>query len=204
LTYSAAIQQTLRGLGIMADADAKETNSEPAWRSAYNSLVSDIPWVCDGLEDAIDILGEPMKATSNRLWGWQPERSETDQAALDFLADHDLLPARSRITDDSLTGYDEKTGKLRPMTEKEFHDFQVVRGKEFARLLREAMRKPSDNPALTPRQRELIQKYDAEGDKALPDLPLAEARKVVSAAHREAVAAGKESVFGSDIVPATK
>lgn len=201
LPYSAGVQQTLRGLGILAGQNQKETNSEPAWRSAYNSLVADVPWVRDGLEDAVDILGEPMKATSNRLWGYQPERSEADQAALDFLADHDLLPARSRITDDSLTGYDAKTGKLRPMTEKEFHAFQVARGKEFGRLLREAMQKPSDLPGLTPQQRDLIRQYDPEGDKALPDLPLKEARKVISDAHRQAVEVGKTAVFGGDVVP---
>lgn len=62
------------------------------------------------------------------------------------------------------------------------------------------MRKPSDSPDLTPRQRELIRKYDAEGDKALPDIDLKEARKAVSSAHREAVKVGKQAVFGGDVV----
>jgi hypothetical protein len=198
--YSAAIQQTFRGLGILTGANLKETASEEAWRSAYNSLVADIPHARDGMEDAIGIFGEPMKVSSHRMWGWQVERSAADQAAIDFMADNELLPTRSRITDDSLVGYDEKTGKLRPMNQKEFYTFQQVRGKEFARLMRELMKRPSDSPDLTPRMRELIRQQDAENDKALPDMALPEARKAISSAHRQAVAAGKEAVFGGDIV----
>jgi hypothetical protein len=202
--YSAAITQTLKGLNILRDANAKETNSEQAWRSSYNSLVADLPWVRDGLEDAISIYGEPMKVSSDRLWGWAVERSAADQASLDFLADHELLPARSRITDASLAIFDPKTGKVRPLSESEFKTFQIARGQEFARLMREAMKRPSDNPSLSPRQRDLIRQGDPEGDKGLADLPIKDAKKIVSNYHRQAVAAGKQAVFGTLLPTPTK
>jgi hypothetical protein len=194
----------LRSLNILRDANAKETNSEPAWRSAYNSLVSDLPWVRDGLEDAIGVYGENMKVSSDRLWGWAVERSAADQASLNFLADHELLPARSRITDDSLAIFDPKTGKVRPLSESEFKTFQIARGQEFARLMREAMKRPSDNPSLSPRQRDLIRQGDPEGDKGLADLPIKDAKKAVSNYHRQAVAAGKQAVFSTLLPTLTK
>jgi hypothetical protein len=201
LPYSAAVTQALRGLNILLGESEKENVSDNAWEATYNSLLLDVPVARNRQQDAVDLLGSPIKVSSTRIWGWMPERSAEDQAALDFLAQHDLIPVRSRATDDNLTYWDAATGKMRGMTGEEFYKFQVAKGQEFGRLLREAMRKPSENPDLTSRQRQLIRQYDAEGNKALPDMTLKEARKVVSEAYKQAVEAGKVAVFGSDVVP---
>ena len=204
IPWSAAAQQVLKTANILNDANQKETASDNAWQAAYNSLVQDVPVVRDELGDAVDVLGDELKLDSNRLWGWMPEgREPQDQRNLDWLSEHDLIPTRSKVTDDNLTVFVD--GKLRPMNAKEFYRFQVVRGETFKQGLREAMTRPSELPGLPAATRNAILAAGPEANLSLRQLDLLTAKKVVARLRKAAVVAGKQVVLEShQPKPATK
>ncbi|MBH8567300.1 hypothetical protein KB206_00275 [Microvirga sp. STS02] len=197
IPYAALDQQALRGLNILRGENQKENTADNALDAAYNSLVVDVPYYRDSMEDAIGPLGEPMKLSSARLWGWRPEeRTAEDQRNLDWLVNYNLLPARKRISDDDLAYFNTGLQKLMPPTDAEFKQFQIARGHAFRDLLRVANRKPSEAPGIDAGYKAYLLAHP-EANKSLPELDPNAARKKVLAMQKQAVRVGKATVWGT-------
>lgn len=105
-------------------------------RTFGQRLVQDLPVARDGLNNALDVLGDPLPVDTDRLISSPPHRDKSTQAVWDWLDKNNLfIPVPNRNSGGAmvLRAHQSKEG---PMTDPEYFSFMQRRGQ----LLKEALR----------------------------------------------------------------
>ena len=105
-------------------------------RTFGQRLVQDLPVARDGLNNALDVLGDPLPVDTDRLVSSPPHRDEPTQAVWDWLDKNNLFISVPNRNSGGAMVLRAHQGKEGPMTDPEYFSFMQRRGQ----LLKEALR----------------------------------------------------------------
>ena len=104
-------------------------------RTFGQRLAQDLPVARDGLNNALDVLGDPLPVDTDRLISSAPHRDEPTQAVWDWLDKNNLFISVPNRNSGGAMVLRAHQGKDTPMTEPEYFSFMQRRGQ----LLKEAL-----------------------------------------------------------------
>ena len=104
-------------------------------RTFGQRLAQDLPVARDGLNNALDVLGDPLPVDTDRLISGPPHRDEPTQAVWDWLDKNNLFVSVPNRNSGGAMVLRAHQGKDTPMTEPEYFSFMQRRGQ----LLKEAL-----------------------------------------------------------------
>lgn len=139
-------------------------------RTFGQALVQDIPVARDGLQNALDVLGDPLPIDTDRILSERPTRDAPTRAVWDWLEkNHLFIPTPSRNSGGAMV-LRAHHGEETPMTDAEYYRFVQKRGQLLKASLQQQL---PELQSLTP----------------------AEAKKVLKQQVQRATRAAKQQVF---------
>lgn len=104
-------------------------------RSFGQMLYQDIPVARNGINDAIDALGDPIKIDTDRLFSDPPHRDEQTQRVWDWLNKNGLFISVPNRNSGGALVVRAHEGKETPMSEDEYYSFMKHRGDNLKAIL---------------------------------------------------------------------
>ncbi|WP_229728887.1 hypothetical protein [Hymenobacter glacieicola] len=181
----------------MADLPAAEKRSNSLYRRFMTTIFGDVPYWHGGGEEAIDVLGDVMRRGDEG----EVKRTPEKQGVVDFLALNHLMPKAPAPTAPELALYDPLGEKVEALSDSEYKEFMIVRGRALYTVLTTPLRVDAEmisrlrrgDPSLGIKGigatgMETMQMRVAEGDAKA-------AKKVLTKAVHEATDAAKKRVL---------
>jgi hypothetical protein len=155
--WSALITQTLKDYESLTDQPKKQG------RSFSQMLYQDIPVARDGVNNALDALGDPLPIDTDRLFSAPPHRDAQTQRIWNWMNKNDLfitVPSRNSGGAQLLRLHKGQDG---PMSDDEYYAFMKKRGE----LLKSAIQMNIDRleKMPTPKAKDWLKKHAAKANK---------------------------------------